>query len=110
MSNKSVPKRNWNDIQVSIAVISMTLTLALWNLFAGPDRESAIKHAQEQATLPPSEPMQTVEPLVLQPTPLGDGKILLGGVAPQTQIIIQSGGGGGGRGGGGGAATSTGSS
>ena len=109
MANKPA-RRSWNDIQVAIAVISMTLTLAFWNLFAGPDRESAIKRAQDQAALPPSEPIQTVEPAVLQPTPLGDGKILFGGSAPQTQIIIQSGGGGGGRGGGGGAVTSTGSS
>lgn len=100
MANKPAP-RNWNDIQVAIATISMALTLVFWNLFAGPDRVSALKRVQEQASLPPPEPMQTAEPVVVQPTPPGDGKILFGGSAPQTQIIVQNGGGGGGGGGGG---------
>ena len=50
--NKPTP-RNWNDVQVAIATISMVATLACWNLFAGPDRASALKRAQEQATLDP---------------------------------------------------------
>jgi hypothetical protein len=99
VANKPAP-RNWNDIQVAIATISMALTLVFWNLFAGPDRESALKRAQEQAAIPPPEPMQTAEPVVVQPTPLGDGIILFGGSAPQTEIIVQAGGGGGGGGGG----------
>ena len=52
MANKPA-SRNWNDIQLVIATSSMALTLAFWNLFAGPDREMAMKHAQEQAALPP---------------------------------------------------------
>lgn len=103
MANKPA-SRNWNDIQVTIAAVSMAFTLIFWNLFAGPDRETALKRAQEQASLPPPEPAQIAEaaPVVAQPTPLGDGKILLGGNAPQTQIIVQSGNRGGGGGGGGG--------
>jgi uncharacterized membrane protein YgcG len=122
MANKPAP-RNWNDIQVAIATVSMASTLIFWNMFAGPDRESAVKRAQEQAAIPP-QPVVTAAPIVIaQPTPLGDGKILFGGSAPQTQIIVQTGGGGGGGGGdggggggaaagggGGGAAASTGSS
>ncbi len=109
MANKPAP-RNWNDIQIVIATISMAVTLIFWNMFAGPDRASAVKRAQEQAANP-------LQPLVggvvaVQPTPLGDGKILFGGTAPQTQIIVRSSGGGGGGGGaaatgGGGAVTST---
>jgi hypothetical protein len=114
MANKPSP-RNWNDIQIVIATISMALTLAFWNLFAGPDRETAAKRAQEQAALPsPPQPAQITAPVQpnLQSTTLqGNGPILLGGSAPQTQIIVQnSGRNGGGGGGGGGGATSTGSS
>ncbi len=100
MANK--PSRNWNDIQVVIATVSMAVTLVFWNLFAGPDRASAEKRAQEQASIPPEPIVTENAPIVIvQPTPLGDGKILFGGSAPQTQIIVQSGGGGGGGGGGG---------
>jgi hypothetical protein len=117
MANKPAPKK-WNDIQVAIATISMASTFVFWNMFAGPDREVAAKRAQEQAAIPP-QPMVTAEPIVVvQPTPLGDGKILFGGKAPQTQItVVRSGGGGGGGaavpgggGGGGGGGGSTGSS
>ena len=122
MANKS-SSRNWNDIQVAIASVSMALTLGLWNLFAGPDRETAERRAQEEAaerarqeairaSMPTPAPQVTAVPTPMQ------GKLLLGGQAPQTQIIIQSGsrGGGGGGGddggggGGGGAVASTGSS
>ena len=102
--------RNWNDVQIAIATISMAFTLAFWNLFAGPDRESAAKRAQEQAALPPPQPIQTTaapvvevqpQPTFQSPTIQGNGPILLGGSAPQTQIIVRTGGGGGGGGGGG---------
>jgi hypothetical protein len=109
MANKP-PSRNWNDIQLAIATISMAVTLAFWNMFAGPDRASALQRAQEQAAIlpPPTIPAMPAE--LAAPTPPGDGKILFGGSAPQTQIIVHSGGGGGGgngRGNGGGAVTST---
>ena len=68
MANKPA-SRNWNDIQIVIATGSMALTLVFWNLFAGPDRETAIKRAQEQAALPPPQPIQTAAPVVeVQPT------------------------------------------
>jgi len=102
MANRPAP-RNWNDIQMVIATISMALTLAFWNLFAGPDRESAFKHAQEQAQIPPSQPIQQLQqssmPILAQPTPLGNGVLLFGGNAPQTTIIVKGGGGNGGGGG-----------
>ena len=124
MASKPAP-RNWNDIQLVIATGSMALTLAFWNVFAGPDRMAAEKRAQELAALPPAQPVQITAPVVeAQPTlqnvvspdttVQGNGPILLGGSAPKTQIIIQGGGGGGDGGaaasGGGGAAASTGSS
>jgi hypothetical protein len=112
MSNKPI-SRNWMDIQIVIAAVSMSVTLAFWNMFAGPDREAALKRAQEQAALPPPQPVQTnapvavaVQPTLQAPAIQGNGPILLGGSAPQTKIIVRSGGGGGG-GGGGGAVTST---
>jgi hypothetical protein len=117
MANKPA-SRNWNDIQLVIATGSMALTLAFWNQFAAPDRESAMKRVQESAALPPPS-VQTAAPVVdIQPTlqapTLPTGPVLLGGSAPQTTIIVKKGGGGGGGGGGGASggsgATSTGSS
>ena len=109
MANKPSP-RKWKDLQVMIATGSMALTLAFWNLFAGPDREAAVKRTQEKAALLPQPSTQTAGQVVeVQPVGPGAalpaGPILLGGTAPQTQIIVQTGGGGGG-----GAVTSTGSS
>jgi hypothetical protein len=101
MANKPA-SRNWNDIQLVIATGSMAFSLIFWNMFAGPDREAAIKRAQKQAAQPPVEPAQIIAPVVeIQPTAQsaalpGNGPILLGGNAPQTQIIVQTGGGGGG--------------
>jgi hypothetical protein len=119
MANKPA-SRNWNDIQIVIATASMALTLVFWNLFAGPDRETAVKRAQEQAAvLPPPQPSQItappavqvqVQPTMQSTTLQGNGPILLGGSAPQTEIIVRVGGGGGGNSnnsGGGSPATST---
>ena len=124
MSNKPAAK-NWNDVQVAIATISMVLTLIFWNLFAGPDRAMALKRAQEQAARDQAEReriaqeqaaqaaaqaqaqpqiQQAAPQVVAQPTPMS-GPILLGGSAPQTRIFV--GGGGGGRVGGGGSGGGT---
>ena len=107
------PKRSWFDIQMAIMTISMASVLGLWNLFAGPDRETALRKAAEaQASQPePVEAPPTIEPVVITtvvPPPVSEEKILLGGAEPQTKIIIQNNrGGGGGGGGGGGSVTST---
>lgn len=100
MANKPA-SRNWTDIQIMIATGSMALTLVFWNLFAGPDRETTLRRAQEQAALPPPQPIQETAPVIeVQPNTLqGNGPILLGGSAPQTQVIVQVSGGGGGGGG-----------
>ena len=85
------------------AALSMALTLALWNLFAGPDREAAAKRVEELASTPlQSQPTEIVQPAVEAAPELPTGPIFLGGSAPQTQIIVttKNGGGGGGNGGG----------
>ncbi len=101
VNNKPAPK-NWNDIQVAIATASMVTTLACWNMFAGPDRASALERAKEQAM---------VEPVIVtsaSATPaLQVGKIFFGGAEPQQIVVVaqqshnNSGGGSGGNGSGG---------
>jgi hypothetical protein len=106
--------RNWNDIQMAITAVAMTLMLALWNLFAGPDREAAARKAAQE---PQATPVPTETPLAaLTPTPMPIVKIIFGnGAAPQSMppasSSMQSGkpkknrDDGGGGGGGGGAST-----
>ena len=113
------PKRSWTDVQMAIMTISMASVLGLWNLFAGPDRESAAKKASaspepaEAPSVPESAPVR----IAAAPLPEPGEKIMLGGTAPLTEIVIKRGGGGGnggsgggGGGGGGGNVTSTSSS
>lgn len=115
MANKPAPK-NWNDVQVAIATVSMVTTLAAWNLFAGPDRASALERAQEQTT---SDPLATANAVIAAPAIPQSGKIYFGGVEPKQIVVVvqkqrRSGGGGGdssgggdnGGGGGGGIASS----
>lgn len=101
MANKPAPK-NWNDVQVAIATVSMVTTLAAWNLFAGPDRASALERAQEQAT---SDPLATANAVIAAPATPQSGKIYFGGVEPKQIVVVQkqrrSGGGGGDSSGGG---------
>ena len=103
MANKPSP-RNWKDVQTMFATTSMALTLALWNHFAGPDREAAEKRAQEEAEAAAALALQTVEaqPIVEAAPELPTGPIFLGGSAPQTKVIVQTSGNNGGGGGGGG--------
>ena len=110
-------KRSWFDIQVVIMTLSMASVLGLWNLFAGPDREAAAQKAAEEFAnqqnqldqLQPSMPILVSPAPIAQPAqdpaPQPGEKIMLGGAAPQTQVIIQVGGKG--NGGGGGGTTST---
>jgi hypothetical protein len=102
MANKLTPK-NWNDVQVAIATVSMVTTLACWNMFAGPDRASALERAQDQASSDPSTSnavtTASVSPQV--------GKVYFGGAEPQQVVVVikqqrRGGGGGGGDNSGGG--------
>jgi uncharacterized membrane protein YgcG len=126
MATNKPKVRTWYDVQMAIAAIAMSLTLALWNLFAGPDREQAARKMVEgtQAT-PPLPPTET--PVVsLSPTPMPIVKIIFGnGTTPQpsgpssqpdnskkgrrNQDGGGGGGGGGGKGGGGGGGSTKGS-
>lgn len=100
------PKRSWTDVQMAIMTISMASVLGLWNLFAGPDRESALKKAAEAQALPPepvqAPPVPESAPVRIAAAPLPEPgeKIMLGGTAPLTEVVIRKGGGGGGGGGG----------
>ena len=91
------PKRSWTDVQMAIMTISMASVLGLWNLFAGPDRESAAKKAAEAQAAPP-EPAEAPIPesppvrIAAAPLPEPGEKIMLGGTAPQTQVVIRRGG------------------
>ena len=100
--------RNWNDVQMVLAAMAMTLTVGLWNVFAAPDAALAKESAQEPAAPPPTEPTATIP---TSPTALPPVKIMLGGVEPQTVIVQQAArrnnNNGGGGGGGGGPVTST---
>jgi hypothetical protein len=101
------PKRSWFDVQMVLMTISMVSVLGLWNLFAGPDREAALRKAAEaQANQPePVEPPSNLDSPVIAsadppseapalssaiPLPEPGEKIMLGGAAPQTQVIIQA--------------------
>ena len=97
-NNKPAPK-NWNDVQVAIATASMVTTLACWNMFAGPDRVSALERAQEQATV---DPVSIVNAVTATPEV---GKVYFGGAEPQPEVVVlRPNYGNGGGGGGGGAA------
>jgi len=98
--NKPAP-RSWSDVQMSIAAIAMSLTLMLWNVFAGPDREEAAQKAAEQQANAQVTPPSVETQVALEPAPLPIVKIIFGGSAPQTQVVVRRSGGGGGGGGGG---------
>ena len=85
-------KKSWFDVQTAIMTISMAAVLVLWNLFAGPDREAALRKAAEELA---NQPEPVVAPPVQQPAqqsaqmqpaqvviPQPGEKIMLGGAAP----------------------------
>jgi hypothetical protein len=74
------PANRWLDVQIVILTLTMTLSLFLWNLFAGSNRPSntgATANAQGVNTLAvnPSQPRV---------------RILLGGAAPQAPSQFSS--------------------
>jgi hypothetical protein len=80
MQNKPNAK-NWDEIKVVITAIAFTLTLAFWNLFSG--------QAAQKVTQKPT-PLAPVATATVQPFQ-GNVKILLGGAAPKTQVIVSQG-------------------
>jgi hypothetical protein len=75
------PANRWLDVQIVLLTLTMTLSLFLWNLFAGgnrPANSGAAANAQDVNTVAfaPSQPRV---------------RILLGGAAPQASLQISSG-------------------
>lgn len=88
MANKS-RGRNWREIQLAIATISVTATLGFWNLFSTQAKSLSAAQAAPSDTPPtPPPPGDTVEPtattLALRPV-----KIIYAGIAPPQQLAIQ---------------------
>jgi len=71
MQNK--PANRWLDVQIVILTLTMTLSLFLWNLFAGGNRPS------NSGTTVNAQGVNTVAFAPSQPRV----RILLGGAAPQ---------------------------
>lgn len=95
--------RSWSDVQMVLAAAAMTLTLGLWNVFANRDLASA-KENEDQLAAAPTAEMPVVNGA---PAALPEVKIMLGGVAPQLQVIQQPSASRGGRNNGGGSVTRT---
>lgn len=81
-------KNNFEDIKMLIATLSITMTFVFWHLF------SSTASAQEQvavANIPQAsmgvEPVTTTSQAATSPG--FTGKILLGGQAPQPQVVVQ---------------------
>jgi uncharacterized membrane protein YgcG len=119
MANKA--QKSWAEIQMAIAAISITATLGFWNVFAAPDRQTAVTQVKPTTTPPPPPPpTETAQPTPVVPTStalaLMPVKIIFGGKAPSQQVVQvvvpqntkrnKGGGGDGGGGGGGGASVS----
>ena len=106
-------KKNWDDAKMVISALSVTATLAMWNIFAANNKS---EHTQV-VEIPP-EPVVFIEPTPVAAQPPFTGKILLGGEAPKPRVVVvqaKSGGNGGnnnnnGGGGGGNVTTQTSSS
>jgi len=69
--------RSKDEIKLTITAIAFTLALAFWNFFSAGGR----KPVQAAANAPTA----TLEPSVTQMTPV---KILLGGPAPATTVVV----------------------
>lgn len=97
MAAKS-PSRKWMDVQVTIAAVSMTAVLVLWNMFAAPDKSKSVEKAALEQVKSSSTPTEMPPATAMATMPPSGYTILFGGEAPKPQIIVQQprGGGGGG--------------
>jgi hypothetical protein len=90
MQNKSANR--WLDVQIVIATLTLTFSLALWNLFAGGSRPvstgaNLTSQSQSVASPPPaSAPLPVASPPPAS-APLPQVRIYLGGAAPQSPSI-----------------------
>ena len=89
--------RNWNDVQIMLATISIAATLGLWNLFAEPVKTVTAQVQDEPVTPPPTEEPPTPAPVAVistampqtQPQIQPQTKIMFTQVAPQTSNVVQ---------------------
>ncbi len=88
--------KNWKDVQMAITAISITATLAFWNLFSVPDTSVAAADAVDTSAPEPPQPTDVIEPTAAasataMPTAvllsLKPVKIIYGGTLP-TQMAI----------------------
>jgi hypothetical protein len=79
-------KQSWGEIQLAIAAVALTATLAFWNLFSAPQKQQVLAQTEDTPTTPPQDPMQvaTATPGFL---PV---KIIFGGSAPQQRVVVQA--------------------
>ena len=90
MNNK--PQKSWGEIQLAIAALGLTATLAFWNLFSTPQKQLVVAQSTD-TTLPPAPPQDPTQaaPAVVTATPgFIPVKIIFGGKAPQQQVIVQA--------------------
>lgn len=80
------PQKSWGEIQLAIAAMAMTGTLALWNVFATPDSRQVVAQTGDTATPPPDVPTQEASPSP-RFIPL---KIIFGGTPPKQKAVFQS--------------------
>jgi hypothetical protein len=73
----------WLDIQIVIATLAMTFTLALWNIFAGASRADAVQTVTQTETKPTTN-------TAVQQSALPATRLYLGGSAPQAAPSISS--------------------
>jgi hypothetical protein len=79
MQNKS---NKWLDVQIVLITLFMTISLFLWNLFAGGSRTTSTANTT-------SAPVNPLPASSIQTLPSGV-RILLGGAAPQQPSIAQA--------------------
>ena len=80
MQNKNTNR--WLDVQIVIITLVMTISLFLWNFFAGGDRSTTTTAASSAPVDPPQ--VSSI------PTPQVNVRILLGGAAPQQSSVTNN--------------------
>lgn len=79
------PQKSWSEIQMAIATLAFSATLAFWNLFATPQKTQDPGQSGDPTLAPSLEPTQAPSP-----TPgFVPVKIIFGGPAPKQQVVIQ---------------------
>jgi hypothetical protein len=88
----SKPQKNWGEIQLAIAAISLTVTLVFWNLFSTPQKQQVMVQATDTEVPPPPDATQVLTQAPTQAPVLAfvPVKIIFGGTVPQQpQTVVQ---------------------